>query len=246
MKNETLLITGAATGFGKALCFRLAKQGGNLILLDKDKRALQALYDELDPIENCFPVLYPMNLAGAQIEDYQSLSEVIKKEFGELHSIIHNAAQFDGLSPLSHTKVFNWFETIQTNLSAPYLLSQACLELLVENNKGNIVYITDDFSNSTPAYRGAYAVSKAGLDTLMKITAEEIEETSNIKVFSFNPGFMETAFLAKIYPGHEPGTLVSTETIADECVNLMLEKTKQEIHGKVIKSELACFEMNPA
>ena len=241
MSKPIVLITGAATGFGYALSKELANQGGTLILLDKNRRELEYLYDEINPIEGCEPALYPMNLAGASLDDFITLSNTIEKELGGLDVIIHNAAHFTGLTPQSHVKVMNWIETIQTNLNAPFFINQTCMPLLRKSKDARILFIGDQFDD-TLAYRGAYAVSKTALTTYMRVLAEETEQDKNFCVCSFNPGFMETAFLSRIYPGHREGSLPPIENVAKECLQL-LTAPREEIHGTTIQTTQGCLTM---
>lgn len=242
MTEQTILVTGAANGLGRAISKLLANQPGNLILLDKDSRNLESLYDEITALNIAKPAIYPMNLAGASIEDFQTLGNTIEREYKNLNSLIHCAVHFIGLTPFSQIKPLDWFESIQTNINATYLLTQSCQGLLQAASSANLIFITDDFTKATAthAYRGAYAVSKSAIDTLMKVVAEETEELPDFKTFCFNPGLIETRFLAKIYPTIPENKLPAIEVIARECLDLSA-KEKAEVHGKIINASQACF-----
>lgn len=242
MNQQTYLVTGAANGLGRAICRQLAAQKCNIILLDKDRRGLESLYDEITDLNQASPAIYPMNLAGASIEDYRALANTLKQEYGHLNTLIHNAVHFLGLTPFNQIKSLDWYESIQTNLNSVFLLSQSCLSLMQSTPFANLIFISDDFSHATPAYRGAYAVSKSALNTLMKVIAEETEDLENFKTFCFNPGFIETQFLAKIYPNIANAKLPPIETIANECLELC-NSDKSAVNGKIITAKHACFDL---
>lgn len=231
------LITGAGSGFGEALALELAARKVELILLDRNRRVLEQLHDDIATRFGIQPALYPMNLAGATPDDYANLADTINKEFGKLDALIHNAAHFQGLRPLENTKPLDWFEAIQVNLNAPFLLSQQCARLLRCSPFARMVYITDDFSRTGWAYRGAYAVAKAGLDALMHVVAAE-EENTGLCVFSYNPGPMETSMLSKVYPGHKRKSLPPVADYAKELIGLM-NSEKHQVHDRVMLSALA-------
>ena len=100
LADKTILITGAAGGLGSALASMCASENANLILLDKNRRALGLLSDRIVAQGGSDPGLYPMNLAAAGLQDFNDLVDVIRAEFGNLHALIHCALDFEGLQPL--------------------------------------------------------------------------------------------------------------------------------------------------
>ena len=78
LSDKTILITGAAGGLGSALALQCAVDGANLILLDKNRRALSDLSDKLTNQGMSAPGLYPMDLGGAGVDDYNDLATTVQ------------------------------------------------------------------------------------------------------------------------------------------------------------------------
>lgn len=126
---KTILITGAAQGLGRAIAQQLATQQNQLILLDKDKKSLEKFYDELVQ-KDCIPALYPMDLQGANPDDYQELAQIIEKNYGKLDTVFLNAASFPGFTRIDNFDISQWYEVLQANLNANFHLIQNTLPLL--------------------------------------------------------------------------------------------------------------------
>ena len=138
LSGKTILITGAAGGLGTALALQCAKAGAELVLLDKDRRGLNQLSDKITDQNLTSPGLYPMDLAGAGLDDFNDLAEIVGSEFGGLYALIHCALDFDGLQPLEQVAPQDWLQSMQVNVNAPWLLSCALLPLLKQSKNGRI------------------------------------------------------------------------------------------------------------
>lgn len=200
LHDRIILITGAANGIGRAVAGACAAHGASVILLDRDVRALEQAYDEITAAGHPEPALYPLDLKGASPDDYATLAETIEKEFGHLDGLVHNAAHLGALVPFANFEHELWFETLQVNLNAPYLLTMACLGLLQQSRDASIVFTADAAGRHGKAYWGAYAVSKAGTEGFMQILADELEANTPVRVNSLDPGPVRTALRRMAYP----------------------------------------------
>ncbi len=203
LEQKIVLITGAAEGLGYELSLALAKQGATIILLDHQVQKLEQLYDTIVEAGYPEPAIYPMQLAGATQDNFNDLANTVQQTFGRLDGLIHNAAYLRSLTPLPNLALNVWNETIQVNLTAPFLLTQACLPMLKAADKALLLFISDrvNTDNDNYAFRGAYGVSKAGLDELALTLKDEFEDSTGISVISHDPGPMLTHLRALIYPG---------------------------------------------
>ncbi len=218
LAGKTILITGAAGGLGAALALRCAADSANLVLLDKNRRGLSTLSDRIIAGGGTPPGLYPMNLAGAGLDDFNDLVDVIRTEFGDLHALIHCALDFEGLQPLEQIEPQRWLGSMQVNVNAPWLLSCACLPLLREAENARLFFLLDDLEMVTSAYWGAYGTGKAALAGMVRQFDEELSNT-RVSVHGINPGPMRTDFRATVYhaenPQQQPQPEISAGKIAD-------------------------------
>jgi NAD(P)-dependent dehydrogenase (short-subunit alcohol dehydrogenase family) len=233
LKDRIILVTGAGDGIGKAAAKAYAAHGATVILLGRTIHKLEQVYDEILEAGGPTPAIYPMNLEGAAPKDYEDLAATIKKEFGQLHGLLHNAAWLGANTPLSMYDMEVWFKVIQVNLNAPFILTRAVLPLMIEPGNASIIFTTDD---KTTAYWGAYGVSKAAIDGLMKILADEMDTDKPVKVNAIDPGPVRTAMRMNAFPGEDPNDQVRPEQIMDTYLYLM-GKDSDGQQGKIFKAQ---------
>lgn len=221
LQDRVILISGAAGGIGHALATACAAQGASVVLLDKNVRGLESAYDEIVAAGHPEPALYPMDLKGATPDDYLALAEVLDKEFGRLHGLVHNAAVLGALTPIDSYDDDLWFEILQVNLNAPYLLTKACLELLNRPDDASIVFTSDSTGRRGKAYWGAYSVSKAGLEGFMQLLADELETNTGVRVNSVDPGPARTAMRVIAYPAENRKLLSDPEDVIKPFLYLL-------------------------
>lgn len=221
LQGRVILISGAAGGIGRALATACAAQGASVVLLDKNVRGLESAYDEIMAGGDPEPALYPLDLKGATADDYQALADVLKKEFGHLDGLVHNAAMLGALTPIDGYDDALWFETLQVNLNAPYLLTKACLELMYPSDDASIVFTSDSTGRHGKAYWGAYGVSKAGLEGFMQLLADELEANTRVRVNSVDPGPARTAMRVIAYPAENRKLLSAPDAVIKPFLYLL-------------------------
>jgi len=221
LSNKTILITGAAGGLGSALALQCANFGAELVLLDKDRRGLSSLSDQLTEQGLAAPGLYPMDLAGAGVDDFDDLAGILESEYGGLHALIHCALDFEGLQPLDQVQPQDWLRSMQVNVNAPWLLSCALLPLLKKSQSGRLFFLLDELETVTGAYWGAYGAGKAALTGLVRQFSASLNH-SNVLVRGINPGAMRTGFRAKVYHAENPMDQPEPKAAAGEIAAMLI------------------------
>lgn len=233
LKNKLILVTGTTRGIGQTLAVTLAQHGAEVILLGKNKKKLNSIYDEIIA-NNCKePILVPFNLAGATPADYQELANSIGQQFGKLDGIVHNAATLGIKTELVHYDILKWYETLQVNLNAPFLLTKSLMPLLKLSKQSSVVFTTANEGLKGYAYQGAYGVSKSGIKTLMETLALECESYTNIRINAINPNKVYSGIYTQNYPGSNPDEVPSTEAIMPIYLKL-LGDFSEKIHGETV------------
>jgi len=224
LKGRIILVTGATGGFGKVISLACARHDATVILLAKNLRLVEGLYDEIEKAGYPTPAIYPMNLEGATEHDYLELGENIDKEFGRLDGLIHCAALLGAPTAFEHSDTETWFQVNQVNLHAPYLLTRSALPLLKKSPHGSIVFMTDE---KTGAYWDAYAVSKQAINGMAEQLAREYEGSA-LHVNLVNPGKTKTGLHLRAYPAaDENETLPGPEVHTDLFLYLMSEQVTE-------------------
>ncbi len=213
LKEHVILVTGAGAGIGEAAAKSFAAHGATVILLGRTIRKLEEVYDAIEQAGHPQPAIYPMNLEGAAPKDYEDLAMTVEKEFGRLDGLLHNASLLGSLTPLAQYDIEQWSKVMQVNLNAPFMLTQATLELMKKSDDASLVFTSSSVGRQGRAYWGAYGISKAANENMMQIWADELETNTNIRVNSINPGAVRTGMRARAYPGEDPETVTKPEAI---------------------------------
>ncbi len=220
LKDRIILVTGAGSGLGQSAAKTFARYGATVVLLGRTLSKLEETYDAIEASGGTQPAIIPLNLESATQQDYYSLSETLYNEFGRLDGLLHNAAQLALLSRIDDYDLETWNKVLQVNLTAPFILTQACLPLLRQAEDASIIFTSDTVGRTGKAYWGGYGVSKFGIEGLMQILAQELE-SSQIRVNSLNPGPVRTKLRALAYPGEDPASVPEPDSIMNLYLYLM-------------------------
>lgn len=229
---RVVLITGAGNGIGRALAIAAAGHGASVVLLDRDVKQLEAVYDEIENNGGPQPAIYPLNLEAATPNDYHDLVGSLEQTFGRLDALVHNAANLGRPAPLDHYDVEAWYRAMQTNLNAPFLLTRAALPLLKRSPAASLVFVSDSVGRQGKAYWGAYGASKAGLEGLMQTLAAELTD-SKIRVNSIDPGPVRTKLRRDAYPAENADALPPPEAVVPALLYLLGDDSAT-LHGRAL------------
>lgn len=219
LTDRVILVTGAYGGLGEAAAKACAQAGATVVLLGRKVPKLSRTYDAVKALGPT-PALYPLDLAGADPADYEQLASTIESEMGGLHGILHCAAEFTGLKPLEATPPEEFVRNLHVNLTAPWLLTQACLPLLRKAADSAVVFVADDLSRVNRAYWGTYGVAKAGLLGLVRVLHDETDR-STVRVSALQPGPMRTTIRSRAYVEEAASRVPSPDRYAGACVRLL-------------------------
>lgn len=221
LADRIILVTGAGAGIGRQAALRFAAAGATVILLGRTIARLEQVYDDIEARGGPQPAIYPLNLEGASVTDYQDLARTVEQEFGLLHGLLHNAAAFDGLMPIEQHDFEAWMRIMQVNVNGPFLLTQALLPLLRCAPDASVIFTSSGVGRRARAYWGAYAVSKFGVEGLTQVLADELETNTAIRVNAINPGATRTSMRALAYPAEDPARLPEPEALMPAYLYLM-------------------------
>lgn len=228
--GKKILITGAANGIGRALTLELSRLGVTVLMLDKKSRHLEILNDEIIDRGWQQPIILPIDLDDITPDTATHLAQSIYDDLGVIDGLLHNAAELGVSSPLDQYELKYWNTVFQVNLHATYFLSRALLPLLRQDHQTNLIFTTASVARNPEAYWGAYAIAYAGVEAQMKIWAEELENTSNIKVNSIDPGEVRTSLRRRSHPGESQEQLVPPKEIVNAYLYLL--GSSHDLHGE--------------
>lgn len=212
------LVTGASRGLGRAVAVALAREGAHVLLIGRTVGALEEVDDEVRAAGGAATIV-TMDLRDGDKVD--ALGPSIFQRWDRLDVLVGNAGVLGPISPLNHVGAEAWTEVIETNLTANWRLIRTLDPLLRRAAAARALFMTSGAAQRSRAYWGPYAVSKAGLEALVKTFAHEVENTA-VRVNLVNPGPLRTQMRAKAYPGEDPASLPEPDVVAKRMLDLLL------------------------
>ncbi|HET8897514.1 MAG TPA: SDR family NAD(P)-dependent oxidoreductase [Rhodanobacteraceae bacterium] len=233
LADRVVLVTGPSGGLGRAAALACQAAGATVVLAGRKVRKLEKVYDELKALGGAEPAIFPIDLAGASPRDYDSLVEALEREFGRLDGVVHAAAHFAGLTPLTMEKPDNWLLDLQVNLTAPLLLTQALQPLLMAAPDPALVYLLDDPERLARAHWNGYGVAKAGLERMVAILHAETA-TSKLRVHALLPAPMRTGLRRLAWFAEDASAIALPEASAPAVVYLLAGAGGASARGGVL------------
>ena len=230
LAGKIALVTGASRGIGAAVAKRFAEEGAHLILTARTVGGLEEIDDEINALGGS-ATLVPLDLK--KFDEIDQMGAALHQRFGKLDILVASAATLGVLTPVSHMDPHVWEDAVQLNLTSNYRLIRSLDPLLRAADAGRAIFVTSGASRGI-AFWGAYAATKAGLDALIKCYADEVEDTA-IRVNLLSPGATRTGMRAAAFPGEDPGTLKTPESITGVFIDLAEEACTR--HGEIVKAD---------
>src|SRR4030088_1307437 len=214
LASRIALVTGASRGIGHATARALARLGAHVVAVARTQGGLEELDDAIRG-DGASATLVPLNLTD--FEGIARLGAALHERHGKLDILVGNAGVAGPSSPLGYIELKPWNDVMAVNVTANFQLVRCMEPLLKQSDAGRAVFVTSGAANKAPAYIGPYAASKAALEALVRVWAEETAST-RMRVNLFNPGPIRTRLRATMFPGEDPATLDTPEQAAEFIV----------------------------
>jgi NAD(P)-dependent dehydrogenase (short-subunit alcohol dehydrogenase family) len=224
LKNKVILITGASRGIGRSVALNCARAGAEVIISGRTIGALEELDDEISKDGGQATIV---ELDQADTAAMSRLGQAIAKRWGRLDGFVANAGQLGQMAPMPHIDPEIFEKTILVNLTSIWYQIAAFDNLLRASDAGRAVLVSSGAANGARAYWGAYAVSKAGLESMARAWAAESEKTE-LRINLIDPGATRTAMRAAAYPGEDPENLHTAEDITPAFLHLLSPACKSQ------------------
>lgn len=216
LNGKIALVTGASRGIGAQIAIKYAQEGAHLIIAARTSSALEKTDDAIKEVGGTCTIV-PVDLTD--YEKIDQLGSLIYERFGKLDILVGNAAQLGHLSPMHQIDPSSWERIISLNLTANFRLLRSMHPLLRVSESGRAIFVTSSVANADSPFWGAYAVSKAALEKMVKTYALEVNHT-NIKVNIVDPGQVCTNMLSEAMPGIDMSSVTKPEDVTDVFVDI--------------------------
>ena len=229
-KKKNIVITGGASGLGRALAVQLAKEGANVLILARGQARIDELIEE-------HPSIHAIKGDISKKESLHGIAAEIHSRFEHVDALF-NIASYLGQTPLRNlldTECEDFEDVLQTNLLGPFRLTKLLVPTMILKNQGLVVNISSDAAISAYATWGSYSVSKAALDHMSRIFDEELK-SNGVRFLSIDPGDMATPMHFAAIPDANRNNLREPEESAQLLLKLISSEDFSELNNNIRRS----------
>jgi NAD(P)-dependent dehydrogenase (short-subunit alcohol dehydrogenase family) len=223
--GKTILITGAGDGIGKQLALECAQLNATVILLGRTVGKLEKVYDKIKAMNKQQASIFPIDLNGATQKHYNDLADTIKREYGKLDGLVHNASLLGVLGPFDQIEQKIWDEVIQVNVTAQFMLTKALIPVLALSESPSTLFTTSGVGNQGRVFWGVYCISKFATEGMMQTLADEYKN-SHQRFNAINPGATKTKMRASAFPAEDASLLKTAHEIMPSYLYLLSDESK--------------------
>lgn len=228
MKNKVVIITGAASGIGKATAELFAKHGASVVISDIQEAEGKATTENI--IANGGKASF-IKTDVSRPEEMEALVNFAIKTYGKLDIVVNNAGIGGELNPIADMSIEGWNKVIEVNLNSIFYGMKYQIQAMLKNGGGSIVNIASILGAVGFAGSSAYTAAKHGVLGISKAAALEYS-AHGIRINAVGPGFIETPLLnaldaemkSQLASLHPIGRLGTSEEVAELILWLASDK----------------------
>ncbi len=240
LEGKRAIVTGGASGIGKAIVQMFVNEGARVIIADIDLKSAAALCSELKDKAK------PFELNVTSGDNFQSLINFCEKEYKGLDVIVNNAGI--GLAgKLPDTSESDWQRVIDVNLKGAFLGMKYAIPLMKKSGGGSIINISSIAALVGLVDRAVYSASKGGIIAMSRAAAIDHID-NNIRINCIAPGTVDTPWIERITQTYEDpeaakkamkerqphGRLVTPDEIAAMAVYLASDESRSTIGSVMV------------
>lgn len=227
MKRK-VLITGATSGFGKAIATLFAKHGDDCIITGRREDRLNELATELEGKYNV--AIYPLCFDVRDRKAVEYAIQSLPDEWKEIDVLINNAGLALGRDHFDQASIDDWETMIDTNIKGVLYVTRAIIERMKQRKSGHIINLGSTAAKEVYEKGNVYCGTKAAVDSISQSMRVDLLPYG-IKVTAIHPGAAETEFsmvrfkgnkeLAdSVYAGYKPLIAEDVAEVAYFCTTL--------------------------
>lgn len=218
LKDKVALITGSASGIGKAIATRYACEGAKVVIADLDADKAQATAKEIDNGSSGEAMAVEMDVTSEKAVN-DGVSQVIDK-WGTIDVLVSNAG-VQIVNPVENFAFDDWKKMLAIHLDGAFLTTRACLPHMYKQGSGSVIYMGSVHSKEASVLKSAYVTAKHGLLGLCRTVSKEGAE-HGVRANVICPGFVRTPLVDKQIPEQAEELGISEEEVIK---NVMLKQT---------------------
>ncbi len=218
LKDRTAIVTGAASGIGKAIASLYAREGAAVAIADLDKEAAQATAREL---QTAGGRAMAVAMDVTRESDVNAGVAAVVGAFGGVDILVSNAG-IQIVRPLEEFSYDEWKKLMSIHVDGAFLTTRACLPHMYSSGRGgSVIYMGSVHSKEASLLKGPYVTAKHGLVGLAKVVAKEGAK-HGVRSNVICPGFVRTPLVEKQIPEQAKTLGISEQEVIK---NVMLKET---------------------
>lgn len=198
LDNQVALITGGSRGIGKSMATTFAKAGAKVMIVSRKAEALEEAANEINEAVGTAACTWFAANTGDPEAPNAAVTETLER-LGRLDVLVNNAATNPYAGPMIDVDLGRWDKTIQVNLTAPLMWSQAAWRATMQENGGAIINISSVGAMMTSEAIGVYDMTKSALVHVTEQLAAELGP--KVRVNAICPGLIKTDFARFLWEG---------------------------------------------
>lgn len=223
LRGRSALVTGASRGLGAAVAERLARAGARVVMVARGEDELARAAARIREVAGKDAgEVHTLAFDVGRKDDAHRIAGAAAVLVGPIDILVQNASTLGPLPMplLLDTACEDLQAVLETNLVGPFRLEKIVGGSMALRRTGVIVHLSSDAAVAAYPTWGAYSVSKAAFDHLARVLGAELAE-HGVRVFSVDPGEMDTKMHADAMPDADRATLAKPDDIAARLVAMI-------------------------
>ena len=216
LNDQVAIVTGAASGIGKAIATRYIKAGARVVIADLNPDAANATAREIDPTGRSMGVAMDVTDEGAVSAGVAATFA----KYGRIDILVSNAG-IQIVHPIEEFTYADWRKLMAIHVDGAFLTTRACLPHMYRAGRGSVIYMGSVHSKEASVLKAPYVTAKHGLIGLAKVVAKE-GASHGVRANVICPGFVRTPLVEKQIPEQAKALGISE---ADVIKKVMLKET---------------------
>jgi NAD(P)-dependent dehydrogenase (short-subunit alcohol dehydrogenase family) len=225
LNGKVALVTGASRGIGLAISKVLSAEGALLILVGRERPALDRAAKQFSAL--------PVQADVTRPRDVERLFRSVKRRYGRLDVLVNNAGVFT-YKPFGRTTLDDWQANIATNLTSLFLTTQAALPLLARSRSAHLVNILSISSREAFPSCSAYCASKFGALGLTRVLTQELRPLG-VRVTAILPGATDTRMMKEFGFPVRRSKLMQPDDVAHTVRGALIAPPRMNVEEIVLK-----------
>ncbi|MBM3946433.1 MAG: SDR family NAD(P)-dependent oxidoreductase, partial [SAR202 cluster bacterium] len=196
LRGKVAIVTGSSRGIGRGMALDLAKAGAKVVVVGRTESAEQSrlpgtIHATVTEIKEAGGDATAVRCDVMKQEDVEALMQKTVDTYGGIDILINNAGGSSSQATIMDIPVYRWMNVMNLNVNAVFLCCKFALPHIIKRGSGSIINVSSGAAASNNPRMAAYNTSKAAVERLSLVLAEEVK-AHNISVVAYRPGRVKT------------------------------------------------------